>query len=656
MGGALEVVVAGLVLVAACGETATPPPTMEICELTGSPYERGFQHGQRFGSKISSLYTMLLENSLLPYLNREQKDVAAFLFEYQKPLYGDGQFSYQLLLQSGQALAAELEETYPEYLEEMRGIADGSGLPYEKILILNTFVDTMLAFRSITFFIRQLQAPYLVSAEFVANLETDGIDNNGDGEIDDGRDAMVRDFRKSAGWTDNYGPREHASMVEVPGNSAMRFVLRDPPALTSFEPDETDPDKLKEGEEQGVDPMSIRIQLGNDVYEAGTDSCISVSAVEGDSNSLEVLFTPPGGLADAAIHSLLIQAGNLSRIVDPPPVHARFMRDERIVFTTAGYGKEAHEIPNRGEPDGRTQPPSIAFGVRDSASADGRIRLAHHFALLDANVSHKHTVLFIHRPEEGKAHAVLGWTGVIWGFAGMNEDGLSMMITSSDSLNNSLAGRVQTDLMNAKLLASGTPVGLILRKVLAGQRSVDDARNYLKWTGATFGWNFLLGDRFGGMAAVEMDANIMGVAAHGFAAFGLDDETGNTDAHGRALGSVGPDDLRIACHYQKNVPDIDDYILIFEVRPQRYWSSFYYRSLRTHHTLGEEISARYGEIGLSEMFQILRTPALVDSRDSMTAVVFEPSKQVLHYALGKVPATDGPFVRFDLGQWLEGRE
>ena len=31
----------------------------------------------------------------------------------------------------------------------------------------------------------------------------------------------------------------------------------------------------------------------------------------------------------------------------------------------------------------------------------------------------------------------------------------------------------------------------------------------------------------------------------------------------------------------KNVPDIDATILIFDVQPQRYWSSFYYRSLRT---------------------------------------------------------------------------
>ena len=411
---------------------------------------------------------------------------------------------------------------------------------------------------------------------------------------------------------------------------------------------------MKEGEEQGVDPESVRIQLGQDVFEAGKDSCIVTAPVEGDEYSLEVTFTPPGGLEPAAVHSMIVQAGNLSRIVNPPPVHARFMRDERIVFSTIGVGKQNHEIPNRGEADGRTQPPSIAFGVRDSASADGRFRMAHHFALLDANVSHKHTVLFIHRPDKGKAHALLGWTGAVWGFAGMNEDGLTMVATSSDSLNNSLGKAVQTELMNAKLLASGTPVGMLLRKVLSQKKNVEDARGYLKWCDATFGWNFMLGDRFGNMAVVEMDTNILDVQGHGFSSFSPDDEDGNTDAYGNALGSIGPDDLRMASHFQKNVPDIDDYILMFQVRPQRYWSSFYYRSLRTHHTLGEELESRYGDIGLSDMFEVLRSPALVDARDSMNAVVFEPSRQVLHYAMGQVPATSGTFVRFDLGAWLEG--
>ena len=34
----------------------------------------------------------------------------------------------------------------------VKGIADGAALPYEEVLVLNSFVDSMLTLRSITFF------------------------------------------------------------------------------------------------------------------------------------------------------------------------------------------------------------------------------------------------------------------------------------------------------------------------------------------------------------------------------------------------------------------------------------------------------------------------------------------------------------------------
>jgi hypothetical protein len=636
-------------LVLGCTEVKQPR-YVEVCELSGSPYERGFQHGQRFSQKIRSLYTMLLENSLLPFLNREQKDVSAFLSEYQKPLYDDGRFSYQMLLQSGRHLEAQLKEEYPEFVEEMQGLADGSGVDYDKILVLNTFVDTMLAFRSVTFFIRQIQAPFLVSVEFIEkSLSTDGVDNNGDGIVDDGTDHQIRDYRDNE-WLDGYGPSPYASMVEIPPLAEVRLVLEDPEALSQFGDRKTE---LKEGEKQGVDPESIRIQLDDVLYKAG-QAAITTRVME-DDGKLEVVFSPPGGFPAAAVVSLVIQAGNLSQITNPPPLHSRNMRDERIVFTTRGAGKGHREVANKGLPDGRSQPPSLAFGVRNSATSDGGTYLGHHFALLDANVSHKHTVLFVHRPDSGKAHAVLGWTGLIWGFAGMNEDGLSVMATMSDTLNNPLTGEVRKDITSALLLSSGTPVGMAMRGLLAKTDTLDEATHYLKWVQSTFGWNLLVGDRFGDMGVVELDSNILEKPNEGYYVYTPDvEQPRNLDSSGEPYASVGPDDLRIASHFRSNAQDIDTYILIFEVRPQRYWSSFYFRSLRAYYTLGEEIASRYGSISLDGMFEILRNPLLVDPRDSMTAVVFEPSKQVLHYGMGQVPATDGSFIRFDLNAFLDG--
>ncbi len=629
-----------------CSEPAHQPPYSQIVTLSGTPYEQGYQHGQALESKIRSLYTTLLETSLMPYLNREQDDVEVFLEEYQKPEYSNGQFSYQLMLQSGQNLKDILEEEHPEYVEEMEGISDGSGIDFDKILILNTFVDTMLAFRSVTFFIRQLQAPRIQKLDFLgADLASDGIDNNGDGLTDEQDDGTVKQHLYRDVYSDEYAPRAQAAMVEVPTDARIHIILYDPPGLSGFK----DPDgEQKPGENQGMDPDSLRIQLGTRIYTAA-DDCITTAVWGDDQMGMQVTFTPPGGLPPASVVSMIVQAGNLSRITNPPPVHARFMRDERIVFSTRGLGLKPFQISNLGEWDGRSMPTSLGFAVRNSATPDGRIRLAHHFALLDSNTSHKHSVLLLHRPDQGKAHVTLGWAGVIWGFSGMNEDGLVYMVNPSDTLDNPLAGQVRQKVWMAKLLLDSTPIGIEGREILTNFSSVPEADNFLAGEGSTFGWNLLLGDSQRRMAAVELDSNILGEDDGGYNVFDPDTANpGNLDQHGRRFASVGPDDLRFASHFVKNTPDIDSMILIFDVQPQRFWSSFYYRSLRTWFILGKQIAAGYGRLDTAAMIDLLRVPELVDTRDSMNAVIYEPESARLHYAMGQVPATDGDFTDFDL--------
>jgi len=634
---------------------AQQPAYYEIFEVSGSPYEMGYQHGEHFSSKIRSLYTLVLDTALLPYLNREQDDIMSFLEEYQKPEYAEGRFSYEMLLQSGKNLEEILEETHPEYVEELEGIADGSGVSYDKILVLNTFVDTMLAFRSVTFFIRQLQAPRVVELSFLGNLDSDGIDNNGDGQTDEEDDGTVKDWLYADNWTTDYGPRSIAAMVEVPTDVRIRIILYDPPGLAGLkDPEDRNPDDV-----QGVNPESIRIQLDNTVYSSNPASdeycdCIQTALHGEDDKGLEVIFRPPGGLQSASEVSLILQAGDLAWVGDPPPKHARFMRDERIVFSTKGLGKQPHQIENRGAWDGRSQPPSIGFAVRNSASGDGKLRLAHHFSLLDSNASHKHTVLILHRPDDEKAHVTIGWAGVIWGFSGMNEDGLTYLVNPSDTLNNPLAGQVREQVWMAKLLCTGIPIGLKGRRMLARHSTVAQAQAMLSSEENTFGWNLLIGDRDKNLAAVELDSNVLDDQDDGYQTYGPNSsDSENLDRYGKLFGSVGPDDLRIGSHYQKNIDDIDTTILVFDVRPQRFWSSFYYRSFRSFSVLGEQIEANYGRIERPEIIEILRTPDLIDTRDSMNAVIYEPQDLKLHFAMGQVPAVDGEFLEYDLEAALE---
>ena len=130
------------------------------------------------------------------------------------------------------------------------------------------------------------------------------------------------------------------------------------------------------------------------------------------------------------------------------------------------------------------------------------------------------------------------------------------------------------------------------------------------------------------------------------------DIAANLDGRGQPWASVGADDIRMSSHFEKNRDDMVDLSImgIFAPRRQREWTGFYFRSLRAFHRLGEEIADRYGDLDVAAAMEILRTPALVDLRDSMCASVFEPSRGILHWAMGESPATDAPFIELDLGQ------
>lgn len=762
-----------LILPIAC-ETAEKPPTAHTIYLKGDAYERGYQHGQRFSAHIRSLYTRLLTTSIIPFLNREQMSIAPCLSKYNQCEYRNGQFSYRMLLESGQHL---YDNYTPEiYKEEMRGIADGAGVDLGMIIILNTFMDTMLAFRAIVMFIQGIQEPYIESLDFV--MAADGVDNDSDGETDE----------EGEGRIEKYEPSPFAAMLEAPVDTKIKIIFEDPtlPGLACIDLRNVDPigeshvktrcvlpecvkQKCKGRETltrdcfgkeviscppppdpnsadvlsclpprisgsclipncvEPTDPAcvnrdSIRI-MHNDKQYVASDKAIEISLIppdeDGDSGNeeetnpyatdcqgkLEVIFFPAGGFEAASVHSLLIQSGDSSPVYSPAPYHNRFMRDERIVFTTEGYfaanntGEKLHEIGNRGLRDSRSQPTSIGFAARGGATSDGPPLLAHHFALLDSGMVHEHSVLFVHIPEEHniKPHAFLGYTGLVWGFSGMNLDGMTAAFNCSDTLDNPMVVAALKEikdniglfikpenqnletlsevLKEVRLLATGVPIGMSIRQVLAGSDTVEGGIELLYDMKRTYGWNIMLADALGDMAVIEVDSATQteesddddGLVKNedGFLYYGPDlGDPENLDENGNLWSSTGPDDIRMGSHFRKNIDDmkvllggadIGEMMGIFEPRRQRYWTGFYFRSLRAYYILGDKITERRGNIDSETAIEILRSYDLVDKRDSMCAAVYEPSKLTFHWAMGVVPASSGAFRKFDLGAELKKR-
>ena len=656
-----------IVTVAACAP-AEQPPYLEFAVLKGTPYERGVQHGERFSSKIRSLYTQMLTNSILPNLNREQPDIGQILLLYGpdgEKKYQDGKFSEQVLLDS----ALELQKSIPEtYLEEMRGIADGADLSLEEILVLNTFFESVLTVRTAQLLIRHNAEPMITSFS-VLDIDADGQDNDGDTDIDEAGEGLL----------DAYDPSPHALFVNVPTDAAVRVVFHDA---------------------DGVDPSTVSIDVGDAIYAQG-DAGVTMTELDtlpDEPKQLEVTLAPPGGFKSAAAITFHIQAGDRSWVTNPPPSHARFMRDQFVVIGTVGLNQQPYDVENRARANDRFQPPSIGFAACRNATIDGDIVAAHHFALLDAGTSHKHAAVIVYVPDESCAcdvdctpcacdatvacdpdcacdydctacgcdttpscdlstpHATVGFTGMVWGVSGMNMSGLVWAGNVSDSIDNPLYAEVNERLVFAKLLAKGVPMGIMGREVLSRQSTVAGGLGTLSNMTQTLGWNFLLADAEREMAIAEVDANTRNSADGGFFAYNSDD----LDDRGRFLASTSADDIRMAGHFQENTDDIDTSLEFggfhFRIPPQRVWSPYYHRSQRAFYLLGDTLRAKQGRIDGDEATRILADLNFADQRDSMNASVYEPQSGRMRVAAGAVPATDEPFVDVDLEAGFAGKE
>lgn len=617
--GLLAVLLLTFCLFPACSyDSAKPPANYKVIEVSGDPYERGLQHGRALAGNIRSFYRKFLSAGIIPYLNSEQWQIEEFLTEYQKPEYDNAQFGYQILLQSARSFLKYIPE---DYQQEMQGVADGCKMSFDQIVILNTFFDTLFGMRSIIFVIRNLQDPTYRYVDFEAYEEAD-------------------DEWKHVAAIKPFEPSPFGSLVEIPTNVRMRFMFQDP---------------------EGVDPDSVRILLGydgeNKVYTH--DDEIVTTRVSGKyDDMLEVLFTPPEPLPPATLISLQIKVNDLDFVEGHGPRHAHVMRDDRFVFTTTGHPvTELHELFNKGERDERLQPVSIGFALRGKATTDGKVLAAHHFTGLDNDTAHKNAAVIIHRPGNGKKdYVTVGFAGVVYGSSGMNSDGLVTMFNLSDTLDNPVTEQVLNDFLGAKLISKGIPIGFLLREILEKHSTVEEGREALKDRELTFGWNVLLADASGSMAVVEIDADILDNALNpGYYTYSPDDtQPWRLDPWGRQWASVDTDDIRMSMHYQANSEDININFLGFPIlSPQRYWTSYYYRSLRTFYVLGEEIQAAYEDpLDLNGVIRVMRNPDLEDQRNSMNAAIFAPGDLKLWYALGEVPATSAPFREVDFGAMI----
>ncbi len=595
-----------LVVSSSSCQPATAPPTRDQLVLSGAPYERGLAHGTQLRSKIRSFYTTLMTNSLFPFLSREQPDIATLLKEYEGERYQNGRFAFELLLESAKNLERNLGRAGRD---ELRGIADGSGLSYEEALILNTFVDTTLAVRGIGLAIRQGRAPVVESVQFLG-LERDGVDNDGDGQTDETNEGLLFP----------YDPPSFAAAVEVDPRTRLRVIF-------------TDPD--------GVDPQTVRVRVNEGLFTFGDPT---LEVIDLSETRVQATWTPSEPLPAASQVTFVLSAGDKRIIEVPGPPRASFRRDEELLVTTRGANLGVRAISRPALFDNRTRPPPFTVVVRNGRAANGGPLLAHSFALLDANTAHKHTVSILHQPETGPAFVTVGWAGIVYGLSGLNERGVGVSCNPSDTLDNSVVGSVLdqvADLSKARLTASGLPAGYLVRRVLERASTAAEGADALAEIGPVYGWNCTVADDRGGIEVVELDSDVFKQGQGGVYRYGPTDR----DATMRRYSSLTDDDVVVGSSYTRNVDDSITLNLAGQrVVPQRYWSGFFFRSRRVMDNVSRRLSARTEPVDVEWLKGLLVEPEVVDRSDSMNAVVLDLRARVVHSAMGTVPATNSPFL------------
>ena len=97
---------------------------MQILSFSGSPREIGRAFGETCSEQIKEFYALRIRNAIGQALQHGGRDV------------GEEQ-----VLKVARACVAPTQSYHPEGFEEMQGIAEGSGLPVEKILAMNGLTD-----------------------------------------------------------------------------------------------------------------------------------------------------------------------------------------------------------------------------------------------------------------------------------------------------------------------------------------------------------------------------------------------------------------------------------------------------------------------------------------------------------------------------------
>ena len=134
-----------------------------------------------------------------------------------------------------------------------------------------------------------------------------------------------------------------------------------------------------------------------------------------------------------------------------------------------------------------------SFAVWDSATVDGGLLVGHNQDSAEADLFDRYLMVVARRPSEGNAFVSAGPMGMVGVWAGMNEEQVAVLLSSSPSVD---------------VASSGQPPQFLLRQVLEHAGDLTQAKRVLLAADRLYGGNVLLGDgKAPGAVAIEMSAH-----------------------------------------------------------------------------------------------------------------------------------------------------
>lgn len=184
-----------------------------------------------------------------------------------------------------------------------------------------------------------------------------------------------------------------------------------------------------------------------------------------------------------------------------PFIPKRYMEEMRGLAEGSGVPLNEihllHAIPTRFHCTG-----AAAFG---KATVDGRLyhtrSLDYSLDIGDKKTVQENALVIVYQPEDGNAHAVISFAGLIGCVSGMNDKGISI-------------GEIGNKCRDES--HSGMPMILMLREALRTCRTLDDVIRYIREAPRTCGFTFVVGDgKVPSACAIEVSHSRMAVGLPG---------------------------------------------------------------------------------------------------------------------------------------------